>query len=308
MGHALNGSIQDALIALRTACEGGGRSGSSAPTTPASPPSARSRSSSSARARRARSSGARRSSSACGSWREQYGGQIIEQFKRLGASLRLRRRALHAGRRPTSRAVLRGLRRALRAGPDLPRQLHGQLGPGLRSAISDLEVEQREGVTRHAVRDRLSAERRRARSWSPRCGPETMLADTAVAVHPDDDRYRHLVGTHRDRCRSSGASCRSSPTSTSRPRLRHRRAEDHARPRPQRLRDRPRATASRRSRVIGEDGRMTETAGELRRADGARGAASGRRGARGRRPIVAREPYVHDRARLATARASASSR
>ena len=41
-------------------------------------------------------------------WREQYGGTIIEQFKRLGASLRLRRRALHARRalrpRPCSRS------------------------------------------------------------------------------------------------------------------------------------------------------------------------------------------------------------
>ena len=34
-------------------------------------------------------------------WREEYGGTIIEQFKRLGASLRLRRRALHARRRAT---------------------------------------------------------------------------------------------------------------------------------------------------------------------------------------------------------------
>ena len=65
-----------------------------------------------------------------------------------------------------------------------------------------------------------------------------MLADTAVAVHPDDERYRHLIGKtavlplvgpppadHRRRLRQD--------------RLRHRRAEDHARPRPQRLRDRP---------------------------------------------------------------------
>ena len=36
-------------------------------------------------------------------WREQYGGTIIEQFQRLGASLRLRRRALHARRGATSR-------------------------------------------------------------------------------------------------------------------------------------------------------------------------------------------------------------
>ena len=86
MGHALNGSIQDTLIRYaphaRQAHEvdprhrprrhrdpDAGRDGCWQP-----------------RARAARSSAARRSSSACGSWREQYGGTIIEQFKRLGAS------------------------------------------------------------------------------------------------------------------------------------------------------------------------------------------------------------------------------
>ena len=31
--------------------------------------------------------------------------------------------------------------------------------------------------------------------------PETMLGDTAVAVHPDDPRYQHLIGKTRRRCR-----------------------------------------------------------------------------------------------------------
>ena len=46
---------------------------------------------------------------------------------------------------------------------------------------------------------------------------ETMLGDTAVAVHPDDDRYRHLVGTTVS-CRSPAGGSRSSRTSTSTPR------------------------------------------------------------------------------------------
>ena len=69
--------------------------------------------------------------------------------------------------------------------------------------------------------------------------PATILADVAVAVHPDDERYTHLIGKEvlvpvvertragdRRRARRAG--------------VRHRRAEDHARPRPDRLRDRPR--------------------------------------------------------------------
>ena len=41
--------------------------------------------------------------------------------------------------------------------------------------------------------------------------PETMLADTAVAVNPSDGRYFHLIGRPRS-CRSSAGGCRSSPT------------------------------------------------------------------------------------------------
>ena len=47
--------------------------------------------------------------------------------------------------------------------------------------------------------------------------PVTLLGDTAVAVNPADERYRHLIGRARS-CRWPGARCRSSPTSTSIPR------------------------------------------------------------------------------------------
>ena len=47
--------------------------------------------------------------------------------------------------------------------------------------------------------------------------PETMLGDTAVAVNPDDERYKHLVGKHVI-CRWSGAASPSSPTNIPTPR------------------------------------------------------------------------------------------
>ncbi len=47
--------------------------------------------------------------------------------------------------------------------------------------------------------------------------PETLLGDVAVAVHPDDERYRSLVGQRGDPARSSAAACRSSPTRRSTP-------------------------------------------------------------------------------------------
>ena len=62
--------------------------------------------------------------------------------------------------------------------------------PGTRSAISDLEVEDRE-VTDTLYYDRLPAAAAPASSITvATVRPETMLADTAIAVHPDDERYR----------------------------------------------------------------------------------------------------------------------
>ena len=61
--------------------------------------------------------------------------------------------------------------------------------PGRGSAISDLEVEERE-VDRHALLDRLPARYGDGELVVATVRPETMLADTAVAVHPDDERYR----------------------------------------------------------------------------------------------------------------------
>ena len=74
--------------------------------------------------------------------------------------------------------------------------------------------------------------------------PATMLADVAVAVHPNDERYqrpRRQGGDRPDR-RAPRADHR---RRARRARLRHRRAEDHARPRPDRLGDRARPLAAR---------------------------------------------------------------
>ena len=66
--------------------------------------------------------------------------------------------------------------------------------PNCKTAISDAEVEyeEKDGSFWHL---RLPPGRRQRlhRSWPPPV-PETMLGDTAVAVHPEDERYKHLVG------------------------------------------------------------------------------------------------------------------
>ena len=126
-------------------------------------------------------------------WREQYGSTITGQFKRLGASLD------YEDERFTMdpdyvRAVMQRLRGAPREGLRLPRQLHGQLGPG--AAHRDLRPRGGAAHRRgHALPDRLPARvaAPAPSPWRP-CGPETMLADTAIAVNPADERYSRLIG------------------------------------------------------------------------------------------------------------------
>ena len=105
-------------------------------------------------------------------------------------------RALHHGRGPVGGGA-QGVRHAPQGRADLPRQAAGQLGPELQTAISDLEVEQTRGrrapLALRAIRSR-TADGEFVTVATTR--PETMLGDTAVAVHPDDERYRHLIGQH----------------------------------------------------------------------------------------------------------------
>ena len=197
------------------------------------------------RASRATSSAARRSSSGSGSGASEYGRRDRRAVQAARRVVRLRARAVHARRGLRARR-LPGLRRPLREGADLPRQLHRQLGSRARARRSPTS---RSRTARSPTRSTRSTTRSRASDevlTVATVRPETMLADTAVAVHPDDERYRHLVGGH---CTLPlvGTAAADHRRRARRSRVRHRGAEDHARPRPERLRDRPRPRASRRS-------------------------------------------------------------
>ncbi len=125
-------------------------------------------------------------------WREQYGGQIIEQFKRLGASCD------YDDERFTLdddyvRAVQKVFVDLYDKGLIYRDNYMVNWDPGTQSAISDLEVEDRE------VTDTLYSLAYPLKDGSGEVvvatvRPETMLADTAVAVHPEDERYRELIG------------------------------------------------------------------------------------------------------------------
>ena len=126
-------------------------------------------------------------------WRERYGGEIIEQGKRLGATPDYEDERFTLDERYVQ-AVLKVFVELYQQGLIYRDHYMVNWDPGLRSAISDLEVEDREGVvdTLYSIAYPLASGEGELVVATVR--PETMLADTAVAVHPDDERYAQLVG------------------------------------------------------------------------------------------------------------------
>ncbi len=132
-------------------------------------------------------------------WKEESGNTIVGQLKRLGCSCdwsRLRF-TMDEG---LSRAVRKVFVELYRAGLIYKDKRLVNWDPELLTAISDLEVEPVE-TKGHLWHLRYPIEGRRFDPNDPSSyivvattRPETMLGDTAVAVHPDDPRYRHLVG------------------------------------------------------------------------------------------------------------------
>jgi valyl-tRNA synthetase len=127
-------------------------------------------------------------------WKAEYGSRIVEQYKRLGASCDYERErfTLDEG---YVKAVYRVFKQLFDKGYIYRDNYMVNWDPGSHSAISDLEVENRE------VEDVLYSidypvEDSDQVLTVATVRPETMLADTAVAVNPNDERYRDLVGKH----------------------------------------------------------------------------------------------------------------
>jgi valyl-tRNA synthetase len=127
-------------------------------------------------------------------WKEEYGSRIVEQYKRLGASCDYDRErfTLDEG---YVRAVYRVFKQLYDKGYIYRDNYLVNWDPGSHSAISDLEVENREVEdTLYSIDYPVEGADRVLTVATVR--PETMLADTAVAVNPDDRRYADLVGEH----------------------------------------------------------------------------------------------------------------
>ncbi|MGH6717974.1 MAG: valine--tRNA ligase, partial [Alphaproteobacteria bacterium] len=128
-------------------------------------------------------------------WKAESGGAITRQLRRLGASCDWSRErfTLDDG---LSRAVRKVFVDLYRAGLVYRDKRLVNWDPVLHTAISDLEVESREvkGSLWH-LRYPIEGQAGTFITVAT-TRPETMLGDTAVAVHPDDERYRHLIGRH----------------------------------------------------------------------------------------------------------------
>ncbi len=147
-------------------------------------------------------------------WKERYGGQIGIQFRELGASCDWGRErfTLDAG---LCRAVHAAFKRLYDDGLVYRGTYLVNWSPNLRTAVSDLEVEYvtREGHLWYVqyplvpvgdgAGESLPSGAWGSGTWAQGADqyivvattrPETILGDTAVAVHPEDERYAHIIG------------------------------------------------------------------------------------------------------------------
>jgi len=128
-------------------------------------------------------------------WKGESGGTITRQLRRLGASLDWQRERFTMDE-GLSRAVRKVFVTLYRQGLIYRAQRLVNWDPKLHTAISDLEVEQRE-IKSHMWHFRYPVEGMADTFITvATTRPETMLGDSAVAVHPEDERYTHLVGRH----------------------------------------------------------------------------------------------------------------
>lgn len=194
MGHALNNTIQDVLVRYRRM---DGRDALWVPGTDHAGISTQTvvRKHLDARGVDYRALGREAFIEQVWAWRERYGGVILEQLRKLGASCDFRRT-----RFTLDEGLSRAVRRVFCALHDRGLIYRGKRVvnwcPVDRTALSDDEVETApEGEPGHlwSIAYPL-ADDPNERLVVATTRPETLFGDVAVAVHPDDERYRNFVG------------------------------------------------------------------------------------------------------------------
>lgn len=127
-------------------------------------------------------------------WKEEYGGQILNQVRREGASVDWSRLKFTMDE-DLSRAVREAFVRLYDEGMIYRGNRIVNWCPNDQTVLSDLEVlrEPTKGKLYHLRYPFVDGE---GGVTVATTRPETMLGDTAVAVHPEDERYRQLSGRH----------------------------------------------------------------------------------------------------------------
>jgi valyl-tRNA synthetase len=134
-------------------------------------------------------------------WKAESGGVIVNQLKRLGASCDWSRERFTMDE-GLSRAVVKVFVELHREGLIYKDKRLVNWDPKLLTAISDLEVQQVEvkgslWYLRYPIEGKtFSPDDPKSFIVVATTRPETMLGDSAVAVHPDDERYTKLIGKH----------------------------------------------------------------------------------------------------------------
>ena len=125
-------------------------------------------------------------------WKKQYGSRIVEQLKKLGCSCDWQRERFTMDE-GCSEAVLKVFKQLYDKGLIYRGERIINWCPHCKTSISDAEVEyeDQDSFFWHLKYPVVGSDEMLELATTR---PETMLGDTAVAVHPDDERYRHLHG------------------------------------------------------------------------------------------------------------------
>jgi valyl-tRNA synthetase len=130
-------------------------------------------------------------------WRQRTGGRILEQLKTMGASLDWERTNFTMDP-PYSAAVIEAFVRLHEEGLIYRAKRLINWCPSCRTALSDLEVDYDEGVQGELYEFAYPLADGSGELIVATTRPETMLGDTAVAVHPDDPRHKAKIGKMLD--------------------------------------------------------------------------------------------------------------
>ncbi len=125
-------------------------------------------------------------------WKKQSGSLIIEQLKRLGASCDWSRERFTMDE-GLSLAVKKCFVSLYQEGLIYRSSYLINFSPALKSAVSDLEVEYKE-IQGQLYHFNYQSKDHKHQITVATTRPETMLGDSAIAVHPDDKKYAHLIG------------------------------------------------------------------------------------------------------------------